>query len=288
MAATTGMIAGAYYMQVAFRATTGYPMGTQTSPNSVANGTTTHAYKVKGFVEVTAPSPTYSVANRRAGQKLLGQVQLGLSDLGSFNVTLSDYDETFRAYINGITPDVTTSTGNTFTASNVRRATKPQFVTIFTLGFQTDSGSNEYVNIFYPSVTFSDAYPGGNQGDGDNPNALTYTVTPTASANTGTGLTFAATNLDVEDDTDIQFIMRSPKPVGVTTHVADTSDTTFTVGYKPTSSVVDGSTNLWALNGADGNAAVSAFSTSTGAVTIGSATAGHVYVATYYTDFVSL
>jgi hypothetical protein len=288
MTATTGMIAGMYHMQIAFRSSAGYPMGTQITPNDVANGTTTHAYKVRGIVEVAAPSPTYSVANRRAGQTLLGQVQLGLSDLGSFTFTLSDYDETLRSYVNGIAPDTTTSTGTTLTASNVALATKPQFVAIFTTGFQTDAGTNMFLNIIYPSVQISDAYPGGSQGDGDNPNALTYTCTPTTRVNTGLGLTYAATNLDVQGDVDIQTVARTSAPLALTTYVAEGSATTFTLGYRPTTTSVDGTTNIWSLNGADGNTSVTALNATTGAVTISSATAAHVYVAAYQTNFVSI
>lgn len=288
MAADKGMIAGAYYMQIAFRNSDGLPMGTQTAPNSVVNGTTTHAYKVKGFVEVTAPGVSYSVANRRAGQKLLGKKQLGLSELGTFDITLSDYDEQFRAYVTGGTVDTTTASANTITAPNSYLSVKPQFVLVLTLGFQNDSGTDEYINIFYPNVTFSDAFPSGNQGDGDNPNALTYTVTPSASSNTGFGFTFANSALAVQDNSDIQTVVRAAKPIALTTYVDDGSATSFTVGYKPTSSAVDGSTNMFTVDGADGSDDVSAFSTTTGATTHTAQTAGDVWVAAYYTDFVSL
>jgi hypothetical protein len=285
MAPNKGMIAGSYFMQIAFRNSDGLPMGSESAPDAVASGVTSHAYKVKGYISVEAPAITRSFATRKAGQKILGTKQLGLASIAPFNIVLSDLDELFFAYISGGVVDSTTASGNTIIASNVNKVVKPQFVAIFTMGFQNDEGTDEYLNYFYPNVTFGDAIPGGNDGDGDNPNAQTYSCAPTQSPNTGFGFTFAETALAVVDNSDLFVCVRAPKPLGLTTYVDDGAATSFVTGYLPTSSVVDGSTNMIAIDGVDGNAQIAALSVTTGATTHTAQTEDDIWNLAYYTDF---
>jgi hypothetical protein len=85
-------------------------MGSDSTPDSVSNGETKHAYKLTGPVSVTAPQVTRELATFRGGQVILGQRAMGVSDFGSFELTLSAYDETFNAYVSGSSVDTTTLT----------------------------------------------------------------------------------------------------------------------------------------------------------------------------------
>lgn len=284
-----GHIAGFYHAQIAFRDSNGYPMGTQTDPDTVSNGTTTHAYKLTGPVETGTLSTTRESAAFRGGQKLLGRKDLGLSDVGSFDITLSAFDEQFHAYITRTAIDTSVATSNSLTTAGVNEADPPQMFLILTLGFQTTAGVNKYISYIYNNVQIAQANANNaTQGGGENPNPLVYTVTPSVSDRTIFGLPYSSTTLSVVDNTDYYTRYVTTKPIAVTTYVALGSATEFTLGYRPYYSEHAGARNVWTKNGVDADGDVSGLSTTTGVATISSATAGHIYVATYETEFTAI
>ena len=288
MAATKGFIAGAFHAQIARRSTAGYPMGSLATPDAPANGSVYHAYKIKGFAGVDAPQITREIAIRRGGQKTLGQKSLGVSSYGTFNLTLSDFDEAFHNMVSGATIDSTLATAVNITSLNAGKATLPQFVLIINAGFQDDSGADVFLNIIYHNVTIAPTIPSVTQAGGENPNALVYTVTPSLSTRAGWGSLFSATSLALEDNSDMVSFVRSTYPMALTTYIDDNAATSFVVGYRPTSSDNAGVDNIFLTAGVDSSANVSGFSTTTGATTHTAAAAASIWTVLYQTQFISI
>lgn len=286
--ATAGHIAGFYHAQIAFRDSAGYPMGADSSPNTVAVGETKHAYKLTGPVAATAPQVTREIATFRGGQVIQGQRAMGVSDFGTFELTLSAFDETFNAYISGSTVDVTTVTDLAQYAPNSLNPALPQFILLLTMGFQDTSGANKYTTYVYPNVQISPAIPGATQDGGENPGALTYTVTPSASTRAASGHLFSAMGLGVTDNKEIVYAIRYDYPVSITTYIQETAATSFVLGYRPISTEHAGAINSFTTNGVTTHANVSGVDGTTGAVTITAATAGDKWVALYPTNFVAI
>lgn len=286
---TIGFFAGAYEAQWCFRSSAGYPMGTQSSPDSVANATTTHAYRLKGFIEATMPQATYEEATFRGGMKPLGRVMLGTAELPSFDLRLAAHDPTWHSYINGNATDATTGgTANLLSAPNSNRATPPQGMLFLTTGLTTEAGAQRYVTYLFHNVMIRKVEQAINQSGGENPRPLVYRVTPQQSTRTALGYLFSATSLAVEDNSDYYTEWETGYRVGFTTYVADGTATTFTLGYRPLTSDNDGSLNVFTRNGASGASAVSGVDTTTGAVTMSAGSAADINVAAYMTRFQSI
>lgn len=281
----TGFIAGAYHAQIAMRNTAGYGIGSNPTPNTVVNGTVYHAYYVKGFAGVDAPAITRETATRRAGQTVKGTKQLGVSAIAPFNLTLSDFDQTFHNLVSGVTADTTLATNMSISSLNVNKATLPQLILIINAGFQDDDGLDCFENIFYHNVTISPAVPTVTQAGGENPNPLVYTVTPTTSTRAGWGSLFSATTLALQNNSDIVSFIRSLYPLALSTYIDDGADTSIAVGYRPVSSDHAGADNIFLTNGVTSHTDVSGFSTTTGATTHTAANAGDVWSICYQTEY---
>lgn len=289
MAASTGHFAGFLYAQVMFRNSSGYPMGGDSTPNSVSNGDVKHAYKLTGTVTADIPQPTRNVATFYGGQGILGQIDLGISDFGTFNLQLSAYDETFTGYITGTTPDVTNvGTSNVLTAMNSTKTNLPQFILALTTYFQTIDGTNRYATLMFPSVTIAPAFPSLTQDAGTNPQALTYVVTPTTSTRSPFGYPNSSLSLGLQDNKDIMYVWRTDNPVTCTTYIDDGSSTSFVLGYRPTNSENAGAVNVITKNGAAAHASVSNINTTTGVVTNTAGSAADIWNVWYETAWVSI
>lgn len=285
-AADRGFIAGFFHAQVAMRNSSGYPMGSDTTPNTVANLEVKHAYKLTGPVETAVPAPTRDIATFRGGLGILGQRAMGVSDLGSFDLTLSAYDETFHAMVSGSTVDVATHTELAMTAPNMARADLPQLILLLTIGIQNDSGTNEFLNIIYNNVQIGPAIPAAGQDSGVNPRPQVYTVTPSLSDRMGHGMLYSASALAVQDNRDVGVMIRYLYPLALTSYIDDGIATTFVVGYRPVSTNATNTINVVLKNGVKTNP--TSIVTTTGVVTITAGTAADVWSVLYPTEFVSI
>lgn len=289
MAASAGHLAGFYHAQLMFRDSDGYPMGNLATPNSPVNGTAYHAYKLTGPVSCTAPSPTRELATFRGGMAILGQRALGTSDFGTFDMTLSAYDEVFEAYISGAANDIVNGgSANVLGAPNTMNTALPQFHLVLTAGWQDTSGTNRYMHWMYPNVQIYPALPSVTQDGGTNPNAIQYTVVPSLSTRTTLGYLFSATSVAVQESRDVVTRWRTDYPVSFTTYVDDASATTIAVGYRPATADHDGSNNMFTKAGVIAHDQVTGFSTTTGATTHTAGTAGAKWVISYTTNFVAI
>lgn len=284
-----GHISGAYHAQLMFRNSDGYPVGNDSSPNTVTAGQVSHAYRLTDIVSATAPTPTRDVATFRGGMRILGQRSLGVSDFGTFDLVLSAFDEQLEAYLGGGANDTTNfGTANVAGAPNTMNTDTPQLMLALTTGFQDLNGNNYYMTWIYPSVQI---YPPGvaiTQDGGVNPNPSAYTVIPSPATRSAHGYLFSATSMSLTDGKDMVYRVRTAKPITWTTYIDDGSATSFIVGYRPTSDEHAGVTNVFTKNGVISHTAVSGVSTTTGAITITAGSTNDVWVATIETAFVPI
>jgi hypothetical protein len=287
---TRGHISGFYELQVYTVDDNGFPMGTLTTPNAPASGTTTHAYRTKGPIEASAPSASYRRATFTYGMKNRGSRDLGVSDFGEFDITLSSRDSAFDTLIGGGATDTTNAgTNHTLWAPNTNKPSRPRLGLILTQGFQgVDDEDNEFIHYFYPNVQIRAASHGANSNDGENPNPLQFTVIPSAATRTPFGLSVEDTAMGLEDDSDIVFYYKTEDRIALTTYIAANAATTFVLGYRPLYSEVAGAYNVFTMEGNPNTADVTALNTTTGAATIASATVTDIYVAVYPTEFLSI
>lgn len=272
MAATNGLVAGIYHMWIAFRDSSGYPMGQNTTPNSPSNGSTYHAFKCKHPVQYTPPTPTRELATRRGGQAWRGQRDLGISDLGLATIQTDSFDEQLHAYISGSSVDTSTMSGWHMTSQNAQNPDLPSFVLGLSIGFTTEDGSNEFLTAIYHNVQIRPRVPGASQSGGENPNPTEYEIVPNTSSRTGIGRLYSATSLSVTENNDVMMMIRYTSPIFVSTFIGNNSATTATFAYRPVSSDATGAaTNSITSNGS--TLAVTSVSTTTGVVTFASAPA---------------
>jgi len=283
---TAGHIAGFYHAQFCLRSSEGYPFGTETDPDNVANGTTTHAHKLIAPVEASALAFEREIATFRGGQKIIGRRQLGVSEISAFEITVSAFDEAFHALVTGSAVDTSIASANSVTTPNVMRGDPPQGMLLLTLGFQTAAGVNKYITYAYHNVQISEAAAGGaSQDGGENPLPTRYTVTVSSAERTFFGLPYSDTDLGAADDSDLFVRYVTAKPISVTTYKATGGATSFTLGYRPVSSDHAGSRNVWTKNGATAHSDVTGVNTATGVVTINAASAADVFVSVFETEF---
>lgn len=286
---SAGHIAGFYNALFCMRDSNGYPFGTNTDPDNASTGSTTHAHRLIGPVEASAMTFEREVATFRGGQKIIGRRQLGVSDIGLFDLTLSAFDETFHALVTGSAIDTTIASANSVTTPNAMRGDPPQGMLLLTLGFQTTAGLNKYITYGYHNVQISEASAGeANQNGGENPLPTRYRVSASAAERTMFGLPYSATTLGATDNSDYFTRYVTAKPVSITTYKAASGATSFTLGYRPVSAEHAGARNVFSKNGAQGHTDVTGLVASTGVATINAATLADLWVALYETDFVAI
>jgi hypothetical protein len=283
---------GLYYLQIAFRDSSGYMKGVQTIPNTVANNTTSHAYLLPDPVDFTHPAPTFELATDRGGQKIRAQADLGASDLGEGSFTLSEFDDIFHAYVRGVTVDTATVSGWRQVAASINTVTAPNFFLMATTKTQivssTGSSTTRYKSWVYPNVQIRPAYPNLSQNGGVNPNPVAYTFVPSTGSRAMDGRLFSATAMAATDNMDTFYIIESDSPLAATMYTKDAAATTFVLGYRPTTSDATGAaTNSITNNGS--TLVVTSVSTTTGVVTLAAAgTAAHIVNVLYETNFVAI
>ena len=290
MAATKGHLAGFYEAQICYRDTVnGYPTGTTANWAGASNGTVTHAYRLFKPVSASALAPTYDTAEFRGGQGWLGSVDLGLSTIGTFEMTLSGHDDTFHSIVSGSSVDTTIASSYSVTAPNVGLQRPPQLYLILTVGYQKEDGTNWFMHYGYSNVQIRrGSYGQANMSGGENPNPLTYTVRVSKSSRTMFGYPFSSTTLAVTDNSDIGVEYKTENRISISTYKDDGAATSFVVGYRPINSENAGAVNSFTKNGAINHTGVSGFSTTTGATTHTAGTAADTWVVVYDTNFVAI
>jgi hypothetical protein len=264
-----------------------WPPGT---PDAPVDGTTYHAYRARSFVGLETPTPTRSLASIFGGQRFLGQIDLGVSDLGTGNLTLSKFEEAFVSLITGATLDESTVSDWAQMGDNVNNPNLPAMGIMGSTKIRMDTGALSWAHIILPNVQIRPAPVSISIGDGQNPTNKTYELVPTLATRAITGRLFSATAMSLYNNEDVSYKIRYNSRLAVTTHIKDatmvSSGDSFILGYRPTSTAT-GSPNSFTDNGAAETP--TSVTLATGAVAIAAGgSAGDILVAVYPTDFVAI
>lgn len=283
---------GMYYMQIMFRDNDGYPMGTDSSPDSVTNDSTTHSYLIQSPVAFTHPQPTFELVTDRGGQKIRAQADLGVSDFGEGSFELSEWDDVLHAYITGGAVDSASVTGWRQSAYNVNKVVKPRFKMIVSMktlevNETTQVVSDKWIHYCYNNVQIRPALANGSQNGGVNPNTLSYTFVPTNDTRHITGELLSGMAMSVEENKDLVIMMVTSNPIAVTTFIeAGTPDGQFVLGYRPLTTHATTTDKFATDEGV--STTISAMSVTTGETTVTAADAGDRIVVVYETNFVAI
>ena len=282
---------GAYYVQVAKRDANGYPKGVVADPNSVAADTTMHAYLLRNIISFTPATPTRETVTDRGGQAIRAQADLGVSEFGTATMELSEFDDTFHAYITGGGVETTNPSGFRQVGSNVNTVSLPSWFVVLTAKVESISGSTittKYRHWIMPNCQIRPAYPSMSQNAGVNPNPVSYEIVPNVSARTLTGELFSATDMSVENDTDMFYSILTSNPIGITSYTATgvANPETFILGYRPLTTHATTSDKLLTQNGVADT--IVSLSTSTGVLTTATGVASDIYVIVYETAYTAI
>jgi hypothetical protein len=283
---------GMFYIQIMFRDSDGYPQGQDSTPDALTNDSTTHSYLIQSPVAFTHPSPTFELVTDRGGQKIRGQADLGASAFGEGSFELTEFDDTFHAFITGGAVDSTSVSGWRQSGFNINKVARPRFKLIASMKTlevdeSTNTTSDKWIHHIYNNVQIRPVLPSGSQNGGVNPNTLTYTFVPSQDTRHVTGELFTGMSMSLEEDKDINIVMVTSNPIAVTTFIeAGTPDGMFTTAYLP---LTDENTTSDKFATDEGTSTtISSCNTTTGAVAVTAADAGDRVVFTYETAFVAV
>lgn len=284
--ARSGSLVGCQYAQAWLVSSDGYMMGT--AGEGAAADTTTHARLLKFPVSAQVPNPTRVVTALKGGNRFIGQVQFGIDQIGNFPFVVENIDADFMAMAGGSAVDVTTNSRWTRVSDNKNNTFAPQMGLMFSTLFQSrDDGSDGaplWVNYIIPRCQVDVNFPQmAYQAEG----VMTCQVAPTMADKEPTGKTLTAMN--VKDGKVVMYAIISPKPLALTTYVGDATETTFVLGYKPSSNIItlNAAAVEFARNGT--LQALSSANTSTAVATMAAAGAAlNINTALYETDFLAV
>jgi len=285
-----GNVAAFTYLQV-WRAYQGRAYGDVADPENIAAGTTTHAYLVRDGITASIPQVQREIASFRGGGRLLGTMQLGVSDIGAFDVGLATYDAKLRALVNGSNVDTTSITNVTISGTNVMRADTPAIGMMLSTRFQSRSagtdGDNLWMTVLFPAGQGDVMTPALSQDGGVNPSASMLRFTPSLTNKFPTGIALG-TNQAFEDNRAEMLVLVSAHPMALTSFVADGILTQYILGYRPKySTVTSGITNHQIAKNSVA-AAPTSINTTTGVVVISAGASADVHIALYQTGFVAI
>ncbi len=283
-----------HYCQIAFRDSTGYPMGQETDPDNIAVNTTTSAYLVDGLIDLVPGVKTTPRVTNRGGQKIISQTPLPASDYGVPTFQLSQRDEQLEAYLSSSTLDTAYNAQWMLRGQNVTQEDYPNFVVLFGLqGTDSTTLAQWWDNyIFYNCrvLKTTEAGAGLVTGDVENPNPLQYALQLSVASRHVSGTLFSAATmgLALNHNQDAAGYIRSDNPLGLTTFIGNNSATTFILGYRPVNDDASGSAqNNITIDGTQ--TAFVSVSTTTGVVTKTVAiTSAAKAIALYETNFVAI
>lgn len=264
----------------------GYPMGTDTSPDSVSNGADTGSYIYNKNISLAGFNKSYETVEFKGGGKVWAKHTIGTGSIGNMALSLSGEDDTLQSYWNNSPVDTTTKTNNRGFSPNHGQSEYPNFMSGHHSRYHDENGDTQWRNHFVLNHTVQQP-TGAQQSDsgGTNPNPLGFEFVPTRHNRLPWGQLFSANaNISVADDRAYEYIIKSNYLYLVHTYIDDGSSTSdaFQLTYKPASTTI-GDFYVY-NNGVDdsSNVAVAA----DGQVSLTSAnTAGNIMVILYPAQF---
>ena len=290
MAATQWGNAGAFELQAWMIDSSGYPLGQLVDVENPVETTAYSAYRARSFVGLEMPTPSRSLATFFGGQRFLGQIDLGVQEFGTGNLTLSKFEEAFVALVSGATLDESTTAAWAQLGANANNPNLPAMGLMGSTKIRLASGTLSWAHVVLPNVQIRPASVSISTSDGQNPNNLVYELVPTLATRAVTARLFSATAMAVYNDEEVSYTIRHNGRLAVTTYIKDATDAssggTFVTGYRPTSAVT-ASPNSFTNEGV--TAVPTSIVQATGVVTFPTAgAAGDRYTVVYPTDFVAI
>ena len=252
-------------------------------PDNLTVDTTYHAQRLPGIISIALPSVSYETAVDRGDQSILGQLDLGPSDFGTFDIQISNESADLKALLGDSVVDQATLSNAYISSPNPGLAAPPVVGIMFTTYFQSrdtaTEGATKYRTYIFPSCQVR--YQGGSasQDGGTNPNPVTLTCTPSQGSTFPGGNAFSATQGWTNNKT-LYYDIVADKPFALTAYVANGVATSYILAYLPATSEVGATDHIFTVNGTV--TAPSSVSTATGVVTLAAAgSSNDVDVAVY-------
>lgn len=287
--ATGGYVFGFDFAQVWRVGSSCYAMGTETDPENVANGTTTSAYLIRDPQTSGIPQISRENVTITGGNTVQAAHMFGAASIDPFTFEMGKLDAALAALMTGTSVDQTTNAYWSEFGYNEHKATLPRVGIMFSTVFQQTGadcdGATKWLNIIFPICQASPQWPAVAERTGP---PSSFQIQPTFTTKRPNGDAFDS-NLGFDNNKAYVYgTISEDGPIGITTHVADTSDTTYITGYRPLSTTVtvNNTPNHQTKDGVP--TAATSVVTTTGVVTIPSATAAQVYVMMYETAFVAI
>lgn len=279
--------AGMYHVSIGRINSSFAHRGTAADPETISDGTTLNAIHI-GFADNLAQAQgTQKIAKSEGGQQPGPSLVLGTSDNGEATLTLALENQTLSALIEGITIDTATVSDWLQTGQNPRLDTFYNYIVIVSTKAVGDGIAQHWKNIIYNNVELKiTEYPGASQADGTNVHMVTITLTPNDSTRTAWGALLSTTSMAFTDNKTPFTTIFTDAPLTMTTHIASSSDTDFTLGFRPLSTDVLAVSQVFAKDGTTTNPTSVAIAT--GIVTIPSASAQEEWIALYETNYQSI
>lgn len=290
MAATQWGNAGAFELQAWMIDSSGYPLGQLVDVENPVETTAYSAYRFRSFVGLELPTPSRSLATFFGGQRFLGQIDLGVQEFGTGNLTVSKIEEAFVTLIAGSTLDENTTAAWAQHSANENNPNLPALGLMGSTKVRLASSGLSWVHVVLPNVQVRPAPVSISTSDGQNPNNLVYELVPTLATRAVTARLFSATSMAVFNDETVSYVIRHNSRLSLTTHIKDATDAsaggTFITGYRPTNTTT-ASPNSFTNEGV--TAVPTSIVLATGVVTFPAAgAAGDRYTVVYPTDFVAI
>lgn len=220
-----------------FLTSTGYPMGIDTSPDTVVNGSDTGGYVYDKNISLAGFQKSYDTIQFKGGGKVWGKHIIGVSDIGNIAISMSGEDPTLETYWNNSIIDTTTNANVTSWSPNHSNTEFPNFMSAHYSKYHDVNGNTKWRSRFILNHTVQQpTSPALSDSGGTNPNPVGFEFVPTQHNRLPWGqLISANANVSVEGDRAYEWILEGDYPYGIHTYIDDNSGTTdaFTLQYVP-------------------------------------------------------
>lgn len=207
-----------------------------TAGPSLANGSSSSMYVANYPKTCELPLPDRPVIDFTGSDRWQGSYQYGATSLGSFNLTMENIDAALIAMVTGGNVDLVTNLRRTMYSEDVLREELPQCCVILSYRIQARGGDNDGGNYYIHSIIprawvapRSVSGAPGFQAAGE----YGFQITPTSSKRLPHGLTFADTDLQLQDDRGVVVHMITDNPIHVTTFIGNGTLKAFNLPYLP-------------------------------------------------------
>lgn len=262
------------YVTVGKRDSNGYFQGQIADPNTPGTDVTSSAMKLENITAFDPGTDTKPTITITGGQQTLGKVRLPASELSTPTFTLTEFDEAFHAlFVGNYTNDAAYNTARVIRPLN---AYQEDFIDCFVRfhirrTHRTSTSFVQYWDIYtyLNAVIEQTSGPAVTEqtGNATNPANIGYALNLSSSTRDITGELLSGMALGAQDDKDVALVHRSLLPLQTTVYNADGIETTYILGFRPSTTDSTGAIgNNYTLNGTQ--ASVTSVVIATGVVTL--------------------